>query len=152
MKGFTLVELIMMIVILAILSITAVIKWPSGLKEEAAAREFKRAVRYAQHKAMTREFTTNAAAWGIVTSGNQYTIKRADDSETAEASQVNRSLPGNAGITSAALYFNGLGEPLTAAGLPLAGALTFTIIADDSGTTLSVCPRTGYIQAGGSCP
>ena len=156
MKGFTMVELIMVIVIIGILASTAAMRWPTGMREEAAFQEFKRSVRQAQHQAMTRRFdeTTPGKAWGIVVNANQYTIRRADNSETAEAEYVNRTLPGNAAISNGAVYFNGLGVPLDAAGNQLAAALVFTVSGDGdgSGTSLTVCPQTGYAQRGSSCP
>lgn len=151
-RGFTLIELVMVIVILGILSATIYAKWPVGMKETAAVKEFKRAVRYAQHKAMTRQFTTAAAAWGIAVATPQYTLRRANSTESAEAEYVNRCLNNDCNISitpvgNAFVYFNALGEPInTATGLPLATDTTFTIKADDIGTTVTVRQRTGYVN------
>jgi type II secretory pathway pseudopilin PulG len=155
-SGFTLIELIMIILILSILSVAVVTKWPTGMDTEAAAREFKRAVRYAQHMAMTREFTTAASAWGITVAGNRYTIQRqtgkcappTDESEKndpdkcAEEAFRNRALNDNGSISlsDGSIWFNGLGEPV--------GVLTYTIATTEC-TTIS--PQTGYI-IGATCP
>ena len=155
--GFTLIELIMIIVILGILSATIYARWPVGMEEAAAVKEFKRAVRYAQHKAMTRRYyeITPGKAWGIAIAANRYTLRRADGSELAETEYVNRCLNNdcNTNIIPAApsvntfVYFNALGEPInTANGLPLAADTTFTITADGGGTTVIIRQRTGYVE------
>ncbi|MCX5863656.1 MAG: type II secretion system protein [Deltaproteobacteria bacterium] len=162
--GFTLIELVMIIVILGILSAVAYERWPVGMEEAAAVKEFKRAVRYAQHKAMTRQFTTAAAAWGITVSANRYTVQRknancllpadaADRDKCAEETYQTRALndKSNTSITGPTLsvWFNGLGEPIDPAGAPLLPPLpdiTFTIKADGSGTPINVHLRTGYVE------
>lgn len=145
-KGFTLIELIMVMVIISILAVTVAVKWPSGMKEDAARLDFKRAVRYAQHYAMTRQFTTAAAAWGISISNNRYTIRRADNSETADPDFTNHALPDNTTITfplnQGDVWFNGLGEPIDTTGA-LLGDRTFTI---GAGSQITVRAGTGYVE------
>lgn len=152
-RGFTLIELVLVIVILGILAVTVAVKWPSGMKEEAALLEFTRALRYAQHKALTKEYTGAATAWGIaVSAGNQYSIKRRNGSEQAEAEYVNRSLLDDLSITLGpvtGVYFNGLGEPINAGGVPLATSPTF-IISNTSSVT--ICRQTGFVLEGATCP
>ncbi|MEW6593267.1 MAG: type II secretion system protein [Thermodesulfobacteriota bacterium] len=152
-QGFTLVEMVVVIVLLAILSVTAYLRWPSGLEEAAAAREFKRAVRYAQHKAMTRQFTTSAVAWGITLhADSSYSVERLGGSEQAEAAYVGRCLnsddppPCEMPLSGGSVYFNGLGEPLDGAGTPLATTLVFTIGAGSEAQTVTVHPQTGYVE------
>ena len=147
-RGFTLIELVMVIVLLGILSAVVYERWPVGMEEAAAAKEFKRAVRFAQHVAITQQYTTPQAAWGItVAANNSYSVQRADGSEiTAMDDYLNRCLNNDCdmSLTGGSVWFNGLGEPIaTATGVPLAAATIFTI----NGTrTVTIAPQTGYVN------
>jgi MSHA pilin protein MshC len=152
-QGFTLIELIMIIVLLGILSAVVYVRWPVGMEEEAAAKEFRRAVRYAQHKAMTRRFTNNAAAWGLtVNADSSYTLERIGGGEQAEPEYVNRCLnsdnppPCDIPLAGGSIYFNGLGKPMDGAGTPIVAATNFTIGAAPNSVTVTVTPETGYVN------
>ena len=156
-SGFTLIELVMIILLLSILSVAVVAKWPTGMDKEAAAREFKRAVRYAQHMAMTREFIAGNA-WGLFvdTATSKYTIQRRDGTGPVPDFS-NRSLLGDSTMTITGgpaspvtgLWFNGLGEPVNNTGVPLAVVVTYIIAGTEN---MTVCPQTGYIVRGATCP
>ena len=157
-RGFTLIELVMIIVILGILSAVVYERWPVGMEEAAAVKEFKRAVRYAQHQAMTRQFTDKTEAWGITidATNSSYTVKRIGGGPLAEPkaepTYVNRCLnsenppPCAIPLVGGPLYFNGLGEPLDDTGNPIAGEMTFTIGALTPSKTVKVSPATGYVN------
>ncbi len=160
-RGFTLIELVMVIVLLSILSVVAYSKWPTGMDVEAANLEFKQAVRYAQHMALTREWTTPAEAWGITTSGNKYYVGRANancvancnNNSCADELYCGRSLIGDDSMTiepsaTTVLSFNGLGEPIASDGTFL-GNTRYTIAGQ---SVVEVCQQTGYVMEGASCP
>ena len=158
-SGFTLVELILVILLLSILSVAVVAKWPTGMDTEAAAREFKRAVRYAQHTAMTRKFVAcsvvgDCYAWGLSVDAatSQYTIKRQDGTEKVP-DFTDRYLLGNNTMTitggpATGLWFNGLGEPVDNTGVAL-GVVTYLVAGTEH---MTICPQTGYIVRGATCP
>lgn len=151
-KGFTIIELVLIIVILGILAVVVVEKWPSGMKEEAGAREFKRLFRLAQHKAITRPFTGTATAWGIVINNNRYTIQQGATGP-ADPEYQNRCLLDDCTmtLTGPAVWFNGLGEPIDSTGTLLTSGSGRTYIV--GGTKLfTLCPETGYINEGNTCP
>ncbi len=161
-RGFTVIELIMVIVILSILAVTAYVKWPSGMDTQAAKQEFKQAIHYTQHMAVTRKWISVADAWGIRVSGNRYYVGRlssncvssCSNSGCGESAFCGRALLGNASFTlssslgNGTLLFNGYGEPIAANG-SLAGNTVFTLAGTEQ---LTVCQQTGYILEGGSCP
>jgi type II secretory pathway pseudopilin PulG len=156
-SGFTLIELIMIILLLSILSVAVVAKWPTGMDTEAAALEFKRAVRYAQHMAMTREFIAGNA-WGLFVdvATSKYTVQRRDGSEKVPDFTDRSLLDGNTMIITGGpaspatgLWFNGLGEPVSDnTSVPLS-AVTYTVAGAES---MTICPQTGYIVRGAICP
>jgi prepilin-type N-terminal cleavage/methylation domain-containing protein len=149
-RGFTLIELITIILLMGIVAVVATAKWPGDMKDEAATMELKRALRYAQHQAMTRAFTSGNA-WGLTIAANQYTIQRQDGETVADFS--GRFLLEDSAITlqdptaGDGLWFNGLGEPISSSGAAV-GPLTFTVAGS---IDLTVCPQTGYVIEG-SCP
>jgi len=165
-RGFTLIELVMIIVILGILSAVAYERWPVGMEEAAAAKEFKRAVRYAQHKAMTRQYDdkytdpNRKKPWGIIVSANRYTLQRqgaaclaadaTDIDKCAEETYRNRALNDKSSTsitgTSLSVWFNGLGEPIDPTNGNPTGDTTFTIKGDASGTNVIIRQRTGYVE------
>jgi hypothetical protein len=133
--------------------VVATAKWPGDMKEEAAAKEFKRAIRYAQHQAMTRAYNAGNP-WGLVVNagGSLYSIQRFDGSKIVpdfydrpllDDGDITISLPGSS------IWFNGLGEPITPAGLPLTTNTKFTIAVTED---LFVCQQTGYVTEGILCP
>jgi len=134
----------MVIVIISILAVSAWMAMPgTDLKLAAAVADFRQAARHAHHLAMTREYKGATAAWGISVSGNRYTIRRADGSENAEPEYVNQPLSGGIAISSGAVWFNGLGEPIAASGAPLATDTTFTI---GQSRIVIIHAQTGYAE------
>lgn len=160
--GFTLVELVMIMLLVGIISVAVVVKYPSNMDRRAAVLEFRQAVRSAQQMAMSRTWTTSSAAWGIQVAGNHYYVGRANVNCQSDCNQVgcaeellcNRPLTGDAtmaltpvGATSA-IYFNGLGEPINSAGT-LLPSVSFQI---DGAQAVTVCAETGYVMEAATCP
>lgn len=160
--GFTLIELVMIILLLSIISISVAVKWPTDMDSHAAKLEFAQAVRFAQNMALTREWSSAASSWGISVGANKYYVGKADAGCQADCSNAgcaeemlcNRFLLGDGAMTLgansgiSAIFFNGIGEPIDSSGSMLGNA-TFTV---DGSLQLTVCAQTGYVLDGGSCP
>lgn len=156
--GFTLIELIMVIVLLTIISVAVAVKWPADMKQTAAKKEFIQAVRTAQHFALTRQWAGPASSWGLTVDDNKYYVGRADanctsnciNSGCADATLCNRSLLGDATVQLSGnqVLFNGLGEPIDNSG-ELLGNTGFVVAGS---LQLTVCAQTGYVNDGEGCP
>jgi len=148
-QGFTLIELVTVLLLVAILSVTAINQWPgSGINLSAQADQLANDIRYTQSLAMNR--------------GQRYRINLAADrywiSDTGGTVTV--ALPGsgatdvllNSGIALSTSYsflvFDGNGVPYTTAttpGTPLAADAVITLSADGVSRTLTISPQTGRV-------
>ncbi|MEN8256683.1 MAG: hypothetical protein ABFS09_02360 [Thermodesulfobacteriota bacterium] len=151
--GFTLIELITIILLIGVISVVATARWPGDMREDAAVKEFKRALRYAQHHAMTRQYVPGNA-WGLMVDAatNRYTIR--NQTGTIVTDFANRNLIEDTTITLSNpgdLWFNGLGEPIDGGGSPLA-TMQYDIAGSVALTSLFVCPQTGYVVENAGCP
>ncbi len=148
--GFSLVELILIIVLLGILSAAAYIKWPVGLNNRAAVLELIRVIRYTQHVATTRVYDPTHIL-RLQINANKYTIT---DGTTAISTEYNNQyLLGDSSITltGITLYYNGLGEPVNSSGVVL-NSITSPSFTVNGTSYLTVCPQTGYVLEGSTCP
>ena len=147
--GFTLLELVIVIALLGILSVSTVILWPSGMEEEAAKREFIHAVRLAQHLAMSRPWDASSP-WGISVSGGRYSVLKKGSSTYAQdpassAALQDRELPGGTPVSCSpvsAVWFDRFGRPLDSTG----SAITSQVTCDVGGLTVTIWPETGYAE------
>jgi len=148
-QGFSLVELVTVLSLLAVLAAVAINRWPgSGINLAAQAEQLAADIRYAQALAMNR--------------GQRYRINFAADrywlsdisGATALPNPVNgsNSVMLNGGITLSAsdsfLVFDGNGAPYTTATTPgtaLAVDAVITLSADGASQTLRVSPQTGRV-------
>ena len=134
-RGFTLIEIIAVLLLMGILSVVAVVH-SNNLGVEAdvrgAAEVVKNHLRYAQTKAMNADL-----GWGINFAGSSYTLE--------DANRVSAILPGDLpqGMTYAAtvnpvLFENRWGSP---------GSATITVTVSKGGTsqTITVTKNTGFI-------
>lgn len=162
LAGFTLVEMIMIILLLTVISVSVATKWPTDMEGRAARLELKQAIRFSQSMALTREWQGASNAWGITILNNKYYVGRANancvrdcsNPECAEELLCSRYLLGDDGMTIRAgsgrssIWFNGIGEPIQRSGALLTNT-TFTV---DTNFPITVCAQTGYVLDGGSCP
>ena len=154
--GFTLVELIMVIVILGVLSVYAMPRmfnnqdfFARGFHDETMAY-----LRFAQKTAIAQRRTV------CVTFGaNAVTLQAAALAATADCAAATTTFRGPKGetppsltakgtvtytATPTALNFNGLGQPTTSAGVALTSARTIQVVG--VGNAITVEAATGYVH------
>lgn len=111
--GFTMVELIMVMVIIGIVSATVVARWPAGLDLYPAADNLAQDIRFAQSLAMSRPgsftiaYTANPASYEIRDSGGAVVHVGQLDKVTID--------------TAFSITFDDLGRPSAATTIILSG-------------------------------
>lgn len=164
-SGFTLVELIAVIVIVAVLSSAATLSLSGTVaaRERAAARQVARDLSYARERALA----TGVGCWIVINpSVDQYQLRDDDpsnpgrngataitDPATGHSFTVDLNTGPFAGVrmTSVAvsgggsdLGFDGLGRPQNGAGARLTTVSTLTL---SGGRTVSIAPHTGFVSS-----
>jgi prepilin-type N-terminal cleavage/methylation domain-containing protein len=117
-KGFTILELVMVIVIIAVLLLTVTPKFTdtSTLKTEAAAEQVESFIRYVRSLAISTQvqmsvaFYLDAGDWYFSIKNQKYCIP-----------------PGVSLSTSGSITFNSLGEPVPPIGTVSVGSITITV-------------------------
>jgi MSHA pilin protein MshC len=138
-RGFTLIEVVAVLVLLGIMAAVAVAKFTdTNAAAVAEAEIFKSHLRYAQIRAMGDIYP-----WTVTVGGGSYTLS------TTNPSIGTPTLPGESGAThsydggvtaSAGTFtFNWRGQPTTGGGT----SVTFT---KASGVTVNVFAETGFAQ------
>lgn len=129
-QGFTLVELVVVILILGILSINVGSRFLSGsaFADRKVADELVEAIRYAQHVAMSRggniQIVTTATNYTVKETGSATILRNPNGSEKYDV-----TIPGNSSLSAKTISFNGLGQPSPIAGdsITVGNPAVFTI-------------------------
>ena len=148
-RGFTLIELILALLITAILSTYAIIKFPAGsINLSAQADQIMADIRHTQSLAINR-----SQRYRINFASDRYWLSSADGATLythPAASSTTIFLDANITLstTHGFLVFDGQGKPYTntlTPGTPLAADAVITLTAASETRTVRVTPETGRV-------
>ena|SRR5690348_15244300 len=150
--GFSLIELVMVIMIISILAVTVFIRWPgTTINIEAQSTELQNDIRYAQALSMTEG---QRFRW-VEISSTTYQIQNGSGTAILLPSGKTTVTLGS-GITFGALgnlpnnlvAFDGKGAPYVDTGSPgtaLTTAATIPLTTTGASTTVTITPETGSV-------
>lgn len=136
-KGFSLIELVLVIVILSILAVSISARINFASHDAAAYAEVvKASIRLAQKLAIAQRQSVNVdfpvkPCNGVSVNGLRVTGESC------------RAVPNNVAVTPFALSFNGLGQPNAAAAITVSGG--------DVNRAICIEPETGYVHEETAC-
>lgn len=148
-QGFTLVELVLVLLLTAILSVVAVNQWPgSDINLSAQADQLVGDIRYTQALAMNRgqrfRINFNSSGYSITNAAGTAAVPHPLTGANAVALNSGMTLTS----TNSFLVFDGNGVPYTTAtspGTALAANAVITLSAAGQSRTVRVSPQTGRV-------
>lgn len=141
-QGFTLIELIAVLIILGIISATAFMRWSPGTPSlNAQADQLSRVLRHAQSLAMAQgrslRFDVTSATTYAITDGAAVITD-------PQGVTQNYSLDNGVTLSGNDIDFDSLGRPITAADTLISAQQNWTLNANGSTSTVAIQPLTGF--------
>lgn len=148
-KGFTLLELVITMVLMAVLSVTVIARWPSeAINLDALSEQVTRDIRLMQSLAMSR-----GERFQIHFTADGYQLRYLDNSPFYHPGAGNHQLvmPDGVNLTASqsTLVFSSLGTPYTNTNIPgtaLSTNATVTLTLGSESRIITIHPETGYVQ------
>jgi len=148
-KGFTLIELVVVLIIIGIISGVVATRWPGNLVDLAGhARQLARDIQLTQMLAMDRgqrfriNFTSNSYHISDRTDSTSYTHPAVGQTEIPLPPSITLSAP------QSYIVFNGIGAPFvddTLPGTPLASSFTITLATTEASRDIIINAQTGRV-------
>jgi type II secretory pathway pseudopilin PulG len=151
--GFTLIELVMIMVILGLISVYAVPRFTMGIFDaRSAAQEFVEAIRYAQEMSMAHSGDMD---YGITFTTTGYTVSKGGAPVPDPLTSGSSYASSWSGITlsqGGVISFNSRGVPTCSGGLAACSAVsnsnvTVNAVAGGESVTVTIERYTGYARA-----
>ncbi|MDH5371297.1 MAG: prepilin-type N-terminal cleavage/methylation domain-containing protein [Gammaproteobacteria bacterium] len=140
-SGFTLVELIVVILIIGILSISIAPRFfgVTSYENRQVTDELLSALRYSQQMAMNRGGDIH-----LVLTANNFTVQLSDGTDLRSPDgriPYTKTFPNNINATAETIRYNGLGQPVSAANVPLTANTAINI---NGSPVITIEANTGY--------
>lgn len=154
MKGFTLIELIIVIVIVSILAAMPFLNWPSSsISLAGQAQQLANDIRYAQSLAMTKAqryrlvISTGSNSYQILNSAGTAILFSSGSTTVTLNSGISFGTLSN--LPNSLIAFDGNGIPYTTTGSPgtaLAADASIPLQSSGNTTTVVITPLTGRVN------
>jgi len=146
-RGFTLVELVTVLIIVGALAVTAIASFnPALFQSRAAADELVAALRYAQERSMTN---TGAPRFQIQVTGTGYSVTQNGVAITHPVTGVGAYTSSWTNVSvsqTATISFDGYGEPTLLAGAWGGNQLAFTLTVGSESDGVTLERVTGFAR------
>lgn len=148
-SGYTLIELISVIMIISIVAVYLIFTWPGAeINLDAQTQQVANDIRYAQALSMTSGLSYKF----IILTNTTYQIQQTIAGTPITMAQGNTTVTLNSGITfgsysTSAIEFDGKGQPYNSTGTILAANATIPLTAGGQTETVTVTPITGSVSS-----
>ena len=149
-KGFTLLEVMVVLVLIGLLAVVALNKINDFSKVSSELEILKSNLRYIQFKAMNDDVNNNS--WGLTVSGNSYTLMCAPSctsvpnlpNENASTHTPANGVAINFGFTS--IRYNSWGSPAINGTNQASNPISISVTDGTNTQSFTITPNTGFIQ------